>query len=81
MDQADQRHTDEVQYQYGKLDIPVLVCWGEEGTWIPVARGRELATRIPGARLELIAGAGHLVQEDAPAELTATLLDFLRRPR
>ncbi|MEU9558885.1 alpha/beta fold hydrolase [Streptomyces fumanus] len=80
MDQADQRHTDEVQNQYGKLDIPVLVCWGEEDTWIPVARGRELATRIPGARLELIAGAGHLVQEDAPAELTATLLDFLRRP-
>ncbi|RKN10879.1 alpha/beta fold hydrolase [Streptomyces radicis] len=75
--QADRRFTDEVQERYGAIDLPVLVCWGEDDTWIPVARGHDLAARIPGARLRLIAGAGHLVQEDAPAELTAALLDFL----
>lgn len=78
--QADQRHTDEVQGRYGEIGIPTLVCWGEDDAWIPVAKGRELAARIPGARLEPIAGAGHLVQEDAPAELTAALADFLRKP-
>jgi len=75
--QADQAYTDEIQDRYGEIAIPTLICWGEDDTWIPVAKGHELAARIPGARLELIAGAGHLVQEDAPAELTAALLDFL----
>ncbi|MGW2466865.1 alpha/beta fold hydrolase [Streptomyces bauhiniae] len=78
--QADQRYTDEVQDRYGETRIPTLVCWGEDDAWIPVAKGRELAARIPGARLEPIAGAGHLVQEDAPAELTAALAEFLQKP-
>ncbi|MFI0355179.1 alpha/beta fold hydrolase [Actinomadura sp. 9N407] len=75
--QADQRYTDEVQGRYGEIDLPVLVCWGTGDAWIPVAKGHELAAAIPGARLRLIDGAGHLVQEDAPAELTAALLGFL----
>ncbi|QCQ93443.1 alpha/beta fold hydrolase [Rhodococcus sp. SGAir0479] len=75
--QADQAYTDEVQNRYGDIGIPTLVCWGEDDSWIPEAKGRELAERIPGARFEVIPGAGHLVQEDAPAELTATLLAFL----
>ena len=79
--QADQLHTDEVQDRYGEIGVPTLVCWGEDDTWIPVAKGHELVARIPGARLERIAGAGHLVQEDAPAELTAALLAFLQNPR
>jgi hypothetical protein len=33
--------------------------------------------RIPGARLWVIPGAGHLVPEDQPAELTAALFEFL----
>ncbi|WP_193241648.1 alpha/beta fold hydrolase [Streptomyces phaeolivaceus] len=75
--QADQAHTDEIQERYGEIGIPVLVCWGEADGWIPIAKGRELADRIPGARFVPIAGAGHLVQEDAPAELTGALLEFL----
>ncbi|MFE1585171.1 alpha/beta fold hydrolase [Streptomyces sp. NPDC058737] len=77
--QADQRYTDEVQDLYAGLEVPTLVCWGEDDAWIPVAKGRELASLVPGARWEPIAHAGHLVQEDAPAELTAALLDFFRR--
>lgn len=75
--QADQRHTDEVQPQYSELRLPVLVCWGADDTWIPVDRAHTLAAAIPGARLELIEDAGHLVQEDAPAQLTATLMSLL----
>ncbi|WP_406440440.1 alpha/beta hydrolase [Streptomyces sp. NBC_01613] len=78
--QADQRYTDEVQDRYGEIGIPTLVCWGQEDTWIPPAKGHQLVARIPGARLEPIARAGHLVQEDAPAELTAALIAFLQHP-
>ncbi|WP_434589859.1 alpha/beta fold hydrolase [Streptomyces sp. A5-4] len=76
--QADQRYTDEVQVRYGEIGIPALVCWGTNDTWIPIAQGRELASLIPGSAFQPIEGAGHLVQEDAPAELTASLLGFLR---
>lgn len=79
--QADQRYTDEIQGRYGEIGIPVLVCWGEDDTWIPVAKGRELAALVPGARFEPLSGAGHLVQEDAPAELTAALIAFLQQPQ
>ncbi|MEU6357299.1 alpha/beta hydrolase [Streptomyces sp. NPDC047072] len=76
--QADQRFTDEIQDRYGEITVPALVCWGEDDTWIPMAKGRELAGLIPDARWEPIGGAGHLVQEDAPAQLTAALSAFLR---
>lgn len=79
--QADQRYTDEVQERYRELSMPTVVCWGREDTWIPIAKGEELAARIPDARFEPISGAGHLVQEDAPAELTAILLEFLESQR
>jgi pimeloyl-ACP methyl ester carboxylesterase len=75
--QADQGYTDEIQERYAAIDIPVLICWGADDAWIPVAKGHELASLIDGARLQLIPDAGHLVHEDAPAELTAALLDFL----
>ncbi|CAM3042491.1 alpha/beta fold hydrolase [Saccharomonospora xinjiangensis] len=75
--QADQRHTDDIEQRFEALDLPVLVCWGEEDAWIPLERGEELARRIPGARLRRIACAAHLVQHDAPAALAGALLGFL----
>ncbi|MFD8691948.1 alpha/beta fold hydrolase [Streptomyces sp. NPDC059651] len=78
--QNDQRFTDEIQHRYGEIDVPVLICWGADDTWIPVARGHELAALVPGSELRIIEGSGHLVQEDAPAELTAALTGFLRTP-
>ena len=53
-------------------EVPVLVVRGTEDTWIPVDRAHRLAELIPGARLELIPTAGHLVQLDASELLTAT---------
>ncbi|MFC9239301.1 alpha/beta fold hydrolase [Streptomyces decoyicus] len=79
--QNDQRFTDEIQGRYGEIELPTLICWGAQDNWIPVAKGHELASRIPGSRLHVVEGAGHLVQEDAPAELTAALAEFMRTGR
>lgn len=87
--QADERYTDEIQDRYGSIAIPVLVCWGTDDTWLPWSLGAKLAAAIPNARFERIDGAGHLVQEDAPAALTELIVRFLeetnvtadRRPR
>lgn len=78
IEQADQAHTDQVQGLYPELDLPVLLAWGEQDTWIPPERTRGLAAMIPGLVTCPIEGAGHLVQLDAPAQLTAALTDFLR---
>lgn len=72
--QGDERDTDAFEPLLGNVAAPTLVVWGEADPWLGAHVGRDLARRIPGARFELIAGAGHLVQEDAPDEL-ARLLD------
>jgi pimeloyl-ACP methyl ester carboxylesterase len=74
--QADERYTDEIQHRYGSIAIPVLVCWGTDDAWLPWTLGEQLAGAIPNARFERIAGAGHLVQEDAPDQLTKLIVDF-----
>ncbi|WP_017537568.1 alpha/beta fold hydrolase [Nocardiopsis halophila] len=79
MAQAHQRHTAEYEDRLGELDLPVAVVWGERDRWLPLQRGRELAERLPRARLHVLEGSGHLVQEDAPAQLAAVLGDFLAR--
>ena len=75
--QADQAFTDEIEGLYPELDLPVLVVWGVEDTWIPVDRAQRLAELIPKARLELIEDAGHLIQLDQPVALATTLHRWL----
>ena len=75
--QADQAYTDEIEGLYPELDLPVLVVWGRDDSWIPVDRAERLHELIPGAQLELIDNAGHLIQLDQPAALAATLTRWL----
>ncbi len=77
--QMDRRYTDEIEHRLAQVRCPVSIVWGEDDQWIPIARGKELASRIPNARFRSVPGAGHLVQEDAPEAIVAELLDFLPR--
>lgn len=79
--QADPAHTDEIEPLYPTLDLPVLVVWGRDDTWIPVDRAQRLSELIPGAQLRLIDGAGHLIQLDQPAALATTLTRWLGNER
>lgn len=78
--QMDQRYTDEIADQIAGVRCPVLLLWGEEDQWIPVAQGGVLAGRLAAARYLRIPHAGHLVQEDAPEAIVAALMAFLRLP-
>ena len=75
--QADQAHTDEIEPLYPELDLPVLVIWGREDTWIPVDRAHRLIELVPGAQLRVIEHAGHLIQLDQPTALATTLARWL----
>ncbi len=59
------------------LSCPVLIACGDEDIVCPPALHRELATRVPGARLEVIPGAGHLATIDQPAAVSDLLIDWL----
>lgn len=61
------------------LRMPTLVLAGDDDPIVPVVNGRILAALIPGARLEVLPGAGHLfVAEEATA--VARLLDGFLAP-
>lgn len=77
--EADERFTDDVEDRYSEIDIPVKIVWGRNDNWIPIDRATELARLIPGADLELIDGAGHLIQYDAPVHLAVALHRWLGR--
>ncbi|PSL03754.1 pimeloyl-ACP methyl ester carboxylesterase [Haloactinopolyspora alba] len=77
--QMDDRHTDEIQDRYHEVRCPVTILWGEHDNWVPVDRGHTLAGRIPDAGLRTVPEAGHLLPEDAPEVVVATVLDFLTR--
>ncbi len=79
--QADQAHTDEIEPAYPNLDLPLLVVWGVEDSWIPVDRAHRLAELVPGAQLRLIEGAGHLIQFDQPEQLALVLQGWLASAR
>lgn len=60
-----------------RIEAPTLVLWGEKEVAYPVdVYGRRFAEDIPGARLEVMDGAGHYPHEEFPQRTIATLENF-----
>ena len=57
--------------------IPTLIVAGEADALIPPDQARAMATSIPGARIVIIPGAGHLPPVEQPEITTARLREFL----
>jgi 3-oxoadipate enol-lactonase len=57
--------------------LPTLVIVGEADTLTPPEMSRTIAARIPGARLEILPGAGHVSNLEAPEAFDALLAGFL----
>jgi len=55
---------------------PTLVVWGEQDRQTSVARGRALASAIPGAAFQILPRAGHLPQLEQPAQFVALVREF-----
>jgi magnesium chelatase accessory protein len=56
---------------------PVLMVHGESDPAIPLSWAREAQGWMPGARLEVLAGLGHLAHEEAPDKVAALISGFL----
>jgi len=60
-----------------QVACPALVVSGAQDRMTPAKTGRQLADAIPGARYEVLPGAGHMLPTEAPRALLRLLLDFL----
>ena len=60
-----------------KIRCPTLVVCGQSDLLTPPEHSREIATAVPGARLELIADCGHLLTWEQPERVNALLADWL----
>ena len=78
--QIEEWHTAEMGSRLGSVEAPVLVVWGEEDGWLDPSQAPRLRKEVPGSRFELIPGAGHFVQEDAPEEVAGILSRFFATP-
>jgi 3-oxoadipate enol-lactonase len=59
------------------LQVPTLVIHGDKDRLIPASNGRLIARLVPGARLRILRGAGHVYGTDAPEEHLEILRDWL----
>jgi pimeloyl-ACP methyl ester carboxylesterase len=57
----------------GSIAVPTLVLAGGEDALVPVARHEEVHAAVPGSRLEVLPGVGHLSTCEAPGPVAAAL--------
>lgn len=61
----------------GEIAVPTLLIWGEQDGITSRAHHDEILESIPGARLEVVPGAGHLPTVEAPELVAALLTEFI----
>jgi 2-hydroxy-6-oxonona-2,4-dienedioate hydrolase len=62
---------------YGSITAPTLVVWTSDDPTADVTEGRRIASMIPGARFEVMAGCGHWPQYEDTKTFDRLHIDFL----
>jgi magnesium chelatase accessory protein len=61
-----------------RLTVPLLLIHGDGDTAIPLAKAREAAALVRGARLEVLGGLGHLAHEEAAERVAEMITVFAK---
>ena len=61
-----------------QLGVPVLILWGENDAFAPVAGAHRFQKELGDSEL-VVLDAGHFVFEEAPEESTRAVVDFAKR--
>ncbi len=69
-------HDPTLPQRLSRITVPTLVLWGRQDGIVTPEYGQEYARRIPGARFEMIDGAGHLPQTEQPEETARAIREF-----
>ncbi len=59
------------------LSVPTLIMWGDKDALIPVSDAQRFAADIPGARLRIYEGLGHVPMEEDGPGTAADAREFL----
>ena len=62
----------------GEIAVPVLVVAGADDMMVPPESSEELHRAIPGSRMVVVPGAGHMLPMEQPDEFNRVLGEFLR---
>jgi pimeloyl-ACP methyl ester carboxylesterase len=57
--------------------IPTLLIWGQRDPVLPVQHAQAAADALPGARLDVVAQAGHLPHRSCPQGFATSVIDFV----
>lgn len=60
------------------ISVPTLIVVGRDDTLTPPAKSEEMASAIPGSKLVVIDGAGHLANLEQPERFNQALRTFLQ---
>jgi pimeloyl-ACP methyl ester carboxylesterase len=74
------RGEDFLDNRLARLKQPTLVIWGKEDGLIKLSDGERFQREIPGARLVVYEGCGHVPQLEKAAEFNAEVLKFVSMP-
>jgi haloalkane dehalogenase len=66
-------------YRLADLAVPVLLIWGANDEFAPIAGAHRFERERPNAELVAIEGAGHFVWDEQPERCAAALTEFLGR--
>ena len=71
---------DALEADLRNLAVPLLLVHGEADAMIPLSSAQAAAALVPGARVETLAGLGHLAHEEAPERIAALIVDLAAAP-
>lgn len=67
----------DVTDRVGEIQVPTLSIVGARDEMTPPEHSERMAARIPGARLVIVEGAGHMLPLEQPAAYNAALAEFV----
>ena len=68
---------DSIKRDSGKLTMPVHILWGEQDHLIPAATAAIWKDAIPGSKVLIYAGTGHIPMEEIPNQSARDVREFL----
>jgi pimeloyl-ACP methyl ester carboxylesterase len=76
---ADTLDETELVERCGRIRCPTLVIQGDQDLIAHLTKGVELARVIPGARLEMLEGSGHIPNARDPVRVNVLIREFVRQ--
>jgi pimeloyl-ACP methyl ester carboxylesterase len=66
------------EHELSRLDLPVLILWGEDDPVYPSEVAERLSDALPSSTLGLLPGCGHFLVEEAADTIGPMIVEYLR---